>query len=302
MKLYTERHGMRTPIEKTEVISSEMYDLLFGCCEKYFDNVAWKYPEDCPDGYGCCGISLQKLHTTLKFRIPNLHKDSFGEFDQFSLLDFIEFIAQEMRDIFRRNYHSYYRHDDLSFADSSDIFDEFQTEINGIFDMTGLLYTLNSDRVVERKIEHGVVTGEIETVVQSVPEIGTKHLLEEALALFKHHNPAMRKTAVEKLWDAFERLKTYHTDRDKKVSAEKIIADMSGGNEIFQKQFRKEFMELTSIGNDYRIRHHETNTTDITDMRHYDYFFNRCLALIALGVQYLPVGDDTNTEDEEMPF
>ena len=39
--------------------------------------------------------------------------------------------------------------------------------------------------------------------------------------------------------------------------------------------------------NDYRIRHHETDKVEITDVRYYDYFFNRCLSLIALAIQYL---------------
>ena len=38
---------------------------------------------------------------------------------------------------------------------------------------------------------------------------------------------------------------------------------------------------------DKELRHHETNRTDITDIRYYDYFFNRCLSLIALAIQYL---------------
>lgn len=48
-----------------------------------------------------------------------------------------------------------------------------------------------------------------------------------------------------------------------------------------------EFKMLTDIGNKYRIRHHETDRIDITDVRYYDYFFNRCLSLIALAIQYL---------------
>jgi len=44
---------------------------------------------------------------------------------------------------------------------------------------------------------------------------------------------------------------------------------------------------LTSIGNKYRIRHHETDKIDITDVRYYDYLFNRCLSLIALAIKYL---------------
>lgn len=62
---------------------------------------------------------------------------------------------------------------------------------------------------------------------------------------------------------------------------------MANGQEDFVNLFNTEFKALTDIGNDYRIRHHETNKIDITDSRYYDYFFNRCLSMMALSVQYL---------------
>ena len=62
---------------------------------------------------------------------------------------------------------------------------------------------------------------------------------------------------------------------------------MAGGNVEFEKLFNDEFKALTDIGNNYRIRHHETNKIDIVDERYYDYLFNRCLSLIALAIQYL---------------
>ena len=74
---------------------------------------------------------------------------------------------------------------------------------------------------------------------------------------------------------------------DKKASAAKIVDDMANSQVEFSTIFDEEFRALTKIGNDFRIRHHETNKTDITDSRHYDYFFNRCLLLIALAIQYL---------------
>ena len=99
--------------------------------------------------------------------------------------------------------------------------------------------------------------------------------------------PESTRDAVEKTWDAFERLKTYYTTIEKKASASKIVADMADGNQNYTALFNAEFKALTEIGNDYRIRHHETNKIDITDPRYYDYFFNRCLSLIALAIQYL---------------
>ena len=51
--------------------------------------------------------------------------------------------------------------------------------------------------------------------------------------------------------------------------------------------YNEEFKALRNIGNNFRIRHHETTKVDITDDRQYDYFYKRCLALISTAVQYL---------------
>ena len=112
-------------------------------------------------------------------------------------------------------------------------------------------------------------------------------MLDDAIIAYKTPHPSARQSAVEKIWDALERLKTYYTTLDKKNSAAKIVSDMAHGQIEFIDLFNSEFKVLTDIGNNFRIRHHETNKTDITDSKHYDYFFNRCLSLIALAIQYL---------------
>ena len=78
MSYYTERHGLRKPVERTYVITYEMYAMLFDCCEKYFENLGCKYPEECPDGNGCCGLDYEKFNTELTFDIPTIFKDSRG--------------------------------------------------------------------------------------------------------------------------------------------------------------------------------------------------------------------------------
>ena len=62
---------------------------------------------------------------------------------------------------------------------------------------------------------------------------------------------------------------------------------MANGRTEYYTIFDAEFKALTDIGNDFRIRHHETSKIDISDIRHYDYFFNRCLSLIATAIQFL---------------
>ncbi len=301
MSYYTERHGMRAPVERTETITYEMYALLFACCEKYYNNIAWLYPEECPDGYGCCGLDYTMFYTTMKFEIPTLFRKENGaigvpqknyytppdEYDQYALLDFIEFFAANCKDVIVEGFHSYFGHHHLNLLETREVFDTFRSEINRIFEKTGLLFTLAESGMVERIPENGVLSKEIESAVVKVSEQGLKGLLQDAILLYKTPGPQARQDSVEKIWDALERLKTFYTTMDKKASSTKIINDMANNRAEFVRVFEDEFRALTKIGNDFRIRHHETNKTDITDSRHYDYFFNRCLSMIALAIQYL---------------
>ena len=305
MAYYTERHGMRRPVAKTYDITVEKYALLFQCCEKYYNNIAWKYPAQCPDGQGCCGIDQEQFSLDLKYEIPTLYRDdsdriavpaihhnvfngdSQDKYDQYALLDLIEFFAENVHDVVVGSFHSYWDHHHLTCQNSRNVCAQFRDEINSIFQKTGLLYSLNTDLQVERIVENSPLTPEVEATIATVKEPGTLELLKEAILLHKSPYPTDIRDATEKIWDAFERLKTYYTTLNKRDSAAKIVNDMSGGQDDYITLFDTEFNALTKIGNNFRIRHHETDKIEITDIRYYDYFFNRCLSLIALAIQYL---------------
>lgn len=306
MKYYTERHGMREPIEKSYDITPNKYRALLRCCEKYYVNIAWKYPEECSDGLGYYGLSQERLAEEIEFEIPDLFIDMRGhvgvplvienifsdgpdveEYNQFALLDFIEHMAENIRDVQKGDYHKFFNHYHLITKDTKTARLAFINEMNDCFKKTNLLYLLNQDGEVERVIENDVITPDVIETALSVNEKGTRDLLKEAIALHRSHDPNAARDSVEKLWDAFERLKTYYTHLDKKGSVEQIINSISGGKQEYIKLFNDEFKQLTDIGNDYRIRHHETNKIDIEDTRYYDYLFNRCFSLVALTVQYL---------------
>lgn len=302
MSYYTERHGMRTPVEKTYDITMDMYSLLFDCCARFFDNVAWQYPDECPDGNGCCGLDLVKLSTALSFEIPSLFRNQNGiidkpqkgyygndSYDQYGLLDFIEFIYLNCKDISSRWWHSFHRHDDISFDNTRTCANEFKSAINGIFEKTGLLYTLTDRGMIERIVENSVLSKAIESTVLQVKEKGLRELLEDAILAYKTPHPTAQQNAVEKIWDALERLKSYYatSKKDKSVSIGTIVVAISGDNDYFQTLFDNEFRVLSEIGNSCFIRHSEVYQNQINDSRHYDYFFNRCLSLIALAIQYL---------------
>ncbi len=298
--LYTERHGVRAPINKTYCISIEMYYLLFDCCQKYKKNLTHIFTLNCHHDFtdsDYIAFNENGFINRIKIKIPALYKDEYGricapssddDYDQYALLDYIEFFAQNMKDISERwNNERYKNFQTIDCLHTFNVFNTFQNEINDILVESGLLYTLTDEKIIERIVENSPLTPEIQAGVLLVSEVGTRELLKDAIALYKTPGPAARQDSVEKIWDALERLKTYYTTLDKRGSVTKVVNDMSNGQADFIIIFDEEFKALTKIGNSYRIRHHETDKIDITDVKHYDYFFNRCLSLIGLAIQYL---------------
>lgn len=297
MSYYTERHGLRRiPIEKTEIISCDAYNTLLSCCKNHFINMAWKFPQECLDGRGICGIDERLLNSFLKIEIPSLYRDFSGAvgvpeegkaFDRYAILDLIECVYINGRSYINKDYHDFFKHYHMVFNNSWYDKNKFRDEINNLFEKTGLQFTLSEKGIVERVFDNSVLTNDINTEISKIKENGVKELLQQAITAYKSPYPEARQDAAEKIWDALERLKTYYTTLGKKNSAAKIVSDMAHGQEKFIDLFNLEFKALTDIGNNFRIRHHETNKTDITDSKHYDYFFNRCLSLIALAILYL---------------
>lgn len=115
----------------------------------------------------------------MKFDIPTLYRNSNGridkpgnnyygsndDYDQYALLDLIEFIGQNCRDISIGNFHSYFGHNHIKLLDTNGVSDAFRNDINGIFQKTGLLYTLTKNMTVERVIEYPNETKDYEITV-----------------------------------------------------------------------------------------------------------------------------------------
>lgn len=167
---------------------------------------------------------------------------------------------------------------------------ELYEKYNANNDYTAQMNTLLKLNSVAYKLKQGRIDSTLDVPinkkdVSAISEKGLKELLNEA---DRYYHAGNKQIAVEKLWDAFERLKTYYSPAlQKKESANKIIDDMSASDPNFKKMYETEFFALTTIGNDYRIRHHETTKIDITDNRQYDYFYKRCLALMSVAILHL---------------
>ena len=108
-------------------------------------------------------------------------------------------------------------------------------------------------------------------------------LLETAIDRFLSPKPEARQDALEKLWDAFERLKTIEAGKDKRIQAGALIdRAISGDAPVFRVIVEEDFRALTDVGNKLRIRHSEIGKEPAGDGGEKDYLFSRMYSLLWL--------------------
>lgn len=105
-------------------------------------------------------------------------------------------------------------------------------------------------------------------------------LVRQAIGLFRTPNINSRKVAVEKLWDAWERLKTFPDPNP--AQGNKILLDAAANEPNFRVVLEQDAKQLLDAGNNFHIRHFKTGTTEIARIEQYDYLFHRLLALMNL--------------------
>ena len=96
--------------------------------------------------------------------------------------------------------------------------------------------------------------------------------------------------AIEKIWDAFERIKTIY-GTDKKKSLSELKEKVSGGSEEIAFFLEEEFVFLSKIGNKYQIRHFERGKKEFQSDDMKKYFYNRCASLVNLCISHLNNSD-----------
>ncbi|MBY0468584.1 MAG: hypothetical protein K2Q07_06360 [Burkholderiaceae bacterium] len=106
-------------------------------------------------------------------------------------------------------------------------------------------------------------------------------LLRDACMKFKDPAPKTRSEATEKLWDAWERLKSLEIEGNKRLSVARLL-DQSSPEQAFRALLETEACALTTIGNAFHIRHFETDKVALERAEHNDYLFHRLFALIHL--------------------
>jgi len=197
--------------------------------------------------------------------------------DTLDALDAIEFFASHMSKPEARSHHSYGRHDHIHSFDRAAGFADYVATINRLFRRCSHPYDLQSDGRVQR-LGPPVIREVLGTIRFETGDSELDRLLSVAREKFNDPDPDVRAEALEKLWDAWERLKTIFPG-DKKASVTRLL-DEAVEESNLRAKVEEEAIALTHIGNNFMIRHTETGKPKIERSEHVDYLFHRLFALI----------------------
>ena len=257
-----------------------------------------KYPITCDDGEGIIiGCDKDAFGRAMQADIPNLQEREYHSSlgaspwnkkpqQTLDILDMIEFCWRCIGKPNPKSYHEFFNHHHLDFNIKAGQ-DEFRDDINRIFRRNGLAYELTEYGHIER-LAPPVLREELASGQFPTGDAELDRMLETARRKFCDPNEAIRREALESLWDAWERLKTLGDGSDKKTQITSLLDQTAGSSASkFRKALEREANELTKIGNNFQIRHSERNQERLARSEHVDYLFHRLFALIQVILKLL---------------
>lgn len=253
-----------------------------------------RFPERCPDGQAVCGCDSDSLAAGVVAEMPGLawplettrevEEGLFSQREPFApetllVLDFIEFVHDAVAKPIPGKYHDFFSHHHLNFDQQAGQ-DELRATVNRIFSRNGVAFEMRSTGRIVRVLPL-VLGDELRQTAFNTGDRMLDIMLDECRAKFSDRNPLVRREALERLWDVWERLKSLADPRDKKRSIT-IILDATATEPLLRARLEAEAQELNSIGNSHLIRHSEVSQVPVIDVDHIDYLFHRLFAMIQL--------------------
>jgi len=278
---FTDReYGARPPT--LDVIDERLWAGLYSLIQTGIGNGSFglRFPEQCPDGNGPCGCDVQAFSRVLGAEVPWIEWPLSPSTvpDTPVILDLLEFCASTVGEPIQDSYHSYFGHHHLSWDRDAGLA-RFVADVNLLFRRNAVAYELTSTGQARRLLPQPIADALGWTMFQT-GDAETDRLLEAARQRFLSPKPEDRQDALEKLWDAFERLKTLEPGANKRVQADALLDRVAVVGSGFREALGREAAELTSIGNSFRIRHSETTQEALTSLDQVDYLFTRMFAFV----------------------
>ena len=256
-----------------------------------------KFPVMCPDGAGTTGTDDNAISLAIRAEMPGLAwplettaRVSAGFFseeqpfapDPLLILDFIEFCHRSVAKPIQGAYHSFFRHYHLKFDEEAGK-SEFREDVNRIFARNGVAFELCPNGRFMRLLSPILGPG-LSTALFRTGDITLDSMLEESRSKFLSPDPKIRREAIERLWDCWERIKSLEDPGHKRQSIAALL-DIAAKDPAFRNLLDDEASALTEIGNSFHIRHSEVTQTAFTDSAHVDYLFHRLFSIIQLLLQ-----------------
>jgi hypothetical protein len=237
------------------------------------------FPSTCNDGSDVVGTNILNWQAVLMAEHPGVEWPFRSDETPatMAILDLIQFAHDNIGKPIQGSYHEFFRHNHLTF-DRAAGRAEFRQKINRIFARNGLAYELQADGMIVR-LAPSVLREALQSTIFHTGDTTLDAMLESARTKFLNPNPQVRREALEKLWDAWERLKTIEPGADKKAQVKNLL-DKGATESTFRNLLETEAIALTGTGNSFLIRHSETNRAPVGPDIHVDYLFHRLFSLI----------------------
>ncbi len=240
------------------------------------------FPAECNDGKGIVGCHVPNFNLAVNAEIPKLEGriDPSQPPDTLTILDLIQFCHKNIGEPILGNWHTFFEHNHYDGFNEEKGKYIFQKEIEGLFARNGIAFQLRDDGSIVRMgsavLMSPLLASDFNTGDQTLND-----LLNQARAKFLNPDTVIRQEGLEKLWDAWERIKTLEPPNTKPASITALWQRVSTQAE-FKVLLDEEGKDLTSIGNNFKIRHTETTQKELESSAHVDYLFHRLFALIEL--------------------
>lgn len=281
---YTDREYGARP-RSSEVVEGRLWAGLFSLIQTRLDDgsFGYRFPAACSDeGRMPYGVDQRAFATMLEAEVPwiewPLHSETVPETPV--VLDVLEFCALAVGQPISGNYHSYFQHIHLSW-DRLEGLAQFVAEVNRLFSRNGLTFEFSPEGKARRLLP-AHVGQTLATANFTTGDVEADALLEDARRRFLAPKVEDRRDGLEKLWDAFERIKTLEPGANKRVSADALLDRAARPGSKLRQVLADEAEALTRIGNAHRIRHAEVGQEALDTTAQVDFLFGRLFAFIHL--------------------
>lgn len=284
MAYFSERELGARPRTQEEITQPAWSGIVSAIQTRIDDgSFGFSFPDACGDeGRNIpIGTNVGLMSTAINGEFPYLAWPLSGLFvpNLYDVLDLVQFCYERVAYVRARERHGSMGHDHL-FYDPERGKREFRALINRIFARNEVTFDLDEGGQIVR-LAPIVLRESLQAATFATGDTTLDQLLEIARHKFLSSDKNIRQEALEKLWDAWERLKTLERASDKKRSVG-IILDRTASEPNLRGVLEDEATYLTNVGNKFMIRHTEVGKIPIGQQEQVDYLFHRMFALIRL--------------------